>query len=263
MNKPKFIFLGSTQFSRAILLSLIENNFIPEMVFTIPAQFNISYSIDKPVKNYTHACLLDICVQNRIPLHFIEKNSKKIIDFEQEIKHLELDVILVAGWFYIIPQAIRQLATAGAWGIHASLLPAYAGGAPLTWAIINGEKETGISLFRLENGIDDGDIIGQQKISIADTDSIKEVYAKAIDASKGLLLDTFRRFPNVEYTIQNRENAKIYPQRTPDDGEIDLSKPAHELYDFIRAQSPPYPGAFIRTKDGKKLVIEKASIRSD
>ena len=70
--------------------------------------------------------------------------------------------MLILGWFYKVPKSIRDLSKLGAWGIHASLLPKYAGGSPLTWAIINGEKQTGITLFRLDDGIDDGDIISQK-----------------------------------------------------------------------------------------------------
>jgi len=65
---------------------------------------------------------------------------------------------------------------------------------------------------------------------------------------------------SIVFTPQDKEKIKIYPQRKPDDGELDLTKSAEELYNFIRAQSSPYPGAFIRTKDGKKLIIEKARI---
>ena len=66
--------------------------------------------------------------------------------------------MLFIGWYYIVPKSLRSLAKYGAWGIHASLLPKYAGGAPLSWAIINGEKKTGVTLFKLESGIDNGDI---------------------------------------------------------------------------------------------------------
>lgn len=162
----------------------------------------------------------------------------------------------------MIPKKTRELTTYGAWGIHASLLPKYAGGAPLNWAIINGEKETGVTLFRMEDGVDDGDIIAQKSYSIEYEDTIKEVYVKATDASKKILNKVLHNINNVVFKAQNKKNIEVYPQRKPEDGEIDFSKTSIELYNFIRAQSSPYPGAFIRTIDGKKIIIEKVRIEN-
>ena len=160
----------------------------------------------------------------------------------------------------MIPQSIRELVKYGAWGIHASLLPNYAGGAPLSWAIINGEKETGITLFRMEDGVDDGDIIAQKSFTIEYEDAIKEVYEKATIASKDILKNVLTNIKDIKPIPQNKVEIEIYPQRSPKDGKIDLTKSSEEIYNFIRAQSSPYPGAFITTSDGKKLVIEKARI---
>ena len=164
------------------------------------------------------------------------------------------------GWYYKVPKKIRDLARYGTWGIHASLLPKYAGGAPLVWAIINGEKETGVSLFKLEEGVDDGDIIAQQIIPIAFEDSIKEVYEKATAASKEILLNALQNIETIKFIPLEKSKIELWPQRKPEDGEIDLSWPAEKIYNFIRAQAPPYPGAFLKTADGKKIIIEKSKI---
>ncbi|MES2590525.1 MAG: methionyl-tRNA formyltransferase [Bacteroidota bacterium] len=258
----KLIFLGATQFSNEILSELLKNKFTVSAVFTIPKEFSISYSQEK-VKNYNYSDLESVCKEKNIPCHHIEssENGKKISDYSDIIYEIKPDIILVMGWYYMIPKKIRELARFGTWGIHASLLPDYAGGAPLVWAIINGEKETGVSLFRLEDGVDDGDIIAQEKFSIEEVDSIREVYEKATIASKRILIRTLKNINKVEFLSQDKSKLKIYPQRKPDDGELDLTMPAKQLYDFIRAQSPPYPGAFIRTVDGKKIIIEKARIQ--
>ena len=166
MDKLSFAFLGATNYSKELLLFLINKRLIPKAIFSIPEEFNISYS-EKKVKNTNYANLKDIANEYDIPYYEIDSvEGKKIKSYEQIIKKLNLDLILVLGWYYVIPQSIRELVKYGAWGIHASLLPKYAGGAPLSWAIINGEKETGITLFRMENGVDDGDIISQKSFSI-------------------------------------------------------------------------------------------------
>lgn len=258
----KVVFFGATKFSEEVLTHLLVNKINIGALFTIPQEFNISYSQTK-VKNYNYSELELIAKENNIPCYYIEssESGKKIMDYFEVINEIKPDVILVMGWYYMMPKKIRELAKHGAWGIHASMLPNYAGGAPLVWAIINGEKETGVTLFKLDDGIDDGDIIAQEKIIIEETDTIKEVYDKVTTSSKTILIDSLKNSNHIKFIPQDKTKIKIYPQRKPEDGEIDLTKTSVELYNFIRAQSSPYPGAFIRTVDGKKLVIERARIQ--
>lgn len=260
MNKLTYAFFGATNYSKELLLLLIENNLTPKVIFSIPEEFSISYS-EKKVKNTNYANLKEVANKHKIPYCEIDSaEGKKTKDYENIIKELSLDLILLLGWYYMVPKSTRELARHGAWGIHASLLPKYAGGAPLNWAIINGEKETGVTLFRMEDGVDDGDIIAQKVFSIEYEDTIKDVYEKATEYSKLLLIEVLTNIDNVKYTKQDQNKRTIYSQRAPEDGEIDLSKNSLEIYNFIRAQSEPYPGAYLKTSDGKKLIIEKARI---
>ena len=230
------------------------------MIFTMPQEFKISYSKAK-VKNYNFANLAEIADQYTIPCYELDSTpGNRITDYYDDLVTLNPDIILVMGWYYKVPKKIRDLARYGTWGIHASLLPKYAGGAPLVWAIINGEKETGVSLFKLEEGVDDGDIIAQQIIPIAFEDSIKEVYEKATAASKEILLNKLQNIETIKFIPQQKSTIELWPQRKPEDGEIDLSWPAEKIYNFIRAQAPPYPGAFLKTADGKKIIIEKSKM---
>jgi methionyl-tRNA formyltransferase len=257
----KIVFFGATAFSKDVFVDLVNNGFSISSVFTIPQEFNISYSKEK-VKNYNYSDLEIICKEKNIPCYYIDsaETGKKVNDYYGLIADLKPDVILVMGWYYMVPEKIRELAKYGAWGIHASMLPDYAGGAPLVWAIINGEKETGVTLFKLDDGVDDGDIIAQEKITIDNNDTIREVYEKVTIVSKKILVQAIKNIDTIKFLPQDKTKIKVYPQRKPDDGELDLKKSAQQLYDFIRAQSSPYPGAFFRTVDGKKLIIEKARI---
>lgn len=253
------VFLGSSQFSLRMLRHLLANGIEISAVFTIPKRFTISYS-NTEVTNYNYADLRPVAEERGIPYFEVESSAKKLSDYYDTIERTAPDVILVLGWYYMVPKRVRDLARYGAWGIHASLLPEYAGGAPLVWSIIEGKEETGVTLFKLGDGVDDGDIISQARLKIGEHDTIKNVYNKATKASKRLLLKALKNIDKVKFTRQDRKKIRIYPQRSPEDGELDLSLPARELYNFIRAQSDPYPGAFVRTTDGKKLVIEKARI---
>lgn len=260
----RIVFLGCTQYSKKLLDAIKNLNTVSVCaIFSSPEHFNISYS-DKPVHNTNYADLSKSAHELKIPYYEIDSvKGKRITDYKKEIVELKPDVILVLGWYYMVPKSIRELATLGAWGIHASVLPKYAGGAPLVWAIINGEQETGVTLFKLDDGVDDGDIIEQTRFPILPTDTILEVYDKATIASEKILQKVFSKEYNIKFMPQDKSTIEIYPQRKPQDGEINLDWPATRMYNFIRAQSPPYPGAFIKTTDGKRLVILKAHVADD
>jgi len=262
MDEIKYAFFGTTAYSKELLLYLIDKDKFPKIIFSIPEEFNISYS-RKKVRNSNYANLEEIAKKFEIPYFEVDSiEGKKIGNYKDVIAGLDLDLFLVLGWYYMIPKDVRELTRYGSWGIHASLLPKYAGGAPLNWAIIKGETETGVTLFRMEDGVDDGDIIAQQSFLIDFQDSIKEVYEKAVIASKEILIETLDDIDKIEFKPQKKDKIEVFPQRKPEDGELDLSKNSVELYNFIRAQSSPYPGAYIKTSDGKKLIIEKARIEA-
>lgn len=245
-KKLKVVFLGCTKFSESLFNALLE---IPTVevtaLFTIPENFNISYNA-QGVRNYNFADLKGIAEKNNIPVYEVDSSEgKKMTDYLPVFEKLNADVILALGWYYMVPKKVRNTAKFGAWGIHASLLPNYAGHAPLVWAIIEGEKETGVTLFRLDEGVDDGDIIMQKKFSIEEDDTIKEVYEKAAGVSAEILRDVFGNIANIKFTPQDRSKIKVYPHRTPEDGLIDMNWDTQRIKNFIRAQTKPYPGAYV------------------
>ena len=264
MDNLKYAFLGSTNYSKELLLFLIESGLMPNIIFSIPENFNISYS-KKKVKNSNYVSLEVIADKYEIDYYEIDSSNKKLNDYYDVIKELNLDLVLVLGWYYIIPRSIRKLAKYGAWGIHTSLLPKYAGGAPLSWAIINSEKETGVTLFCMDDGIDDGDIIAQKSFNIEYEDTIKEVYEKATIYSKEILNEALNNIDNILFTPQDRSKIEVYPQRKPEDGEIDWYKNSKNIYDFIRAQTLPYPCAFssINNQTLKILDSKVIDIKND
>ncbi len=260
----RYAFLGSTRFSEEVLSCLIEAGYRPEMVFYLKEEISISYSKNK-VKIYNYADLGEFCRKKGVEAVQIDKDKGITLSrFRPLLCKLNLDVLLVMGWYYMIPRAVRSCFKLGAWGIHASLLPKYAGGAPLVWAMINGEQKTGVTLFRLADGIDNGDIIAQREFPIEITDTIETVYNKATEASKEILLRVFKEgSEHIQFTPQNKEDIQVWPQRSPEDGAINLKWDADRIFDFIRAQVSPYPGAFIQRSDGTKLFIERIRIEKN
>ncbi len=255
------VFFGCTSFSEKILKELIKIKHINiEAIFSIPSNFSISYNKEK-VKNTNFKDLSIYADQLEIPIYWVDsKKGNKITNYSNTIKKINPDIILVMGWYYMVPKEIREIAKYGAWGIHASILPNYAGGAPLVWAIIEGQNSTGVTLFRLSDGVDDGDIISQDEFIIEENDTIREVYEKATVSSVKLLKEVFSKdLKEVNFKVQDKSKIKIYPQRSPEDGEINWNWSIKKIRDFIRAQTKPYPGAWTIINN-KKIILWDASI---
>jgi methionyl-tRNA formyltransferase len=195
--------------------------------------------------------------QKKKKLYILEKQSglKDIIEKEKP------DLCIVVGWYWKISPEILSSVPNGFIGLHASLLPKYRGFAPLVWAIINGEKRTGISLFYLEDGIDTGDIIGQKQFTISQTDSIRTVLEKSEIYCDKLLKENYLKIlsGNASKKSQTQSDATYCSERKPEDGLINWTDSNKNIYNFIRAQSEPYPGAFTYI-DSKKIRIWKANI---
>tara|TARA_B100001057_G_scaffold495585_1_gene594993 strand:+ start:172 stop:966 length:795 start_codon:yes stop_codon:yes gene_type:complete len=260
MKNRRIIFLGSTKLSEEILKHLISRGHNIVAIFSIPEFFDISYS-EKKVHNTNFSDLSILANKYNIPFFLVDKLINKPLEFyKSQIKELLPDVLIAAGWYYMIKKEIREIPKEGVWGVHASLLPNYAGGAPLVWALINGEEKTGVTLFKMDDGVDDGDIISQGEIIISEKDNIKSLLFKSQEVSKKLLNEALNK-ETISYYKQKKSGIKIYPQRSPDDGEIDLNWDNKKIIDFVRAQSKPYPGAWIR-HGNKKIILWEISIEN-
>lgn len=253
-----YIFLGATHFGRAVLENLLAIGQIPKAIFSIPETFSISYASEK-VKNYDFFDFSTLAKTHKIPFYWVESPTQPIASYKEHIKDLHASFMLVAGWYYKIPRSVYTLTQMGAFGFHNSLLPKYAGGAPLVWAMIRGESTAGVTLFRMGEEMDCGDIILQESFEIAFSDTIADVLQKATQCAIAMSARLFSDDFCIRFTPQPAAQ-EYHPQRCPKDGEIDLNWDSLTLYNFIRAQSSPYPGAFIKTTDGKRLVIDKAHI---
>jgi methionyl-tRNA formyltransferase len=229
-------------------------------LFTIPRAFNISYSPGVPVENVLHRDFHALGAAHNIPVLSVEG---RMADHEQELAALGPDLLVVVGWYYMIPRRMRELAPRGCVGIHASLLPRYRGGAPLVWAMINGEMEAGVTMFHLSDGVDDGDIVGQRRFAIEPRDTIADLLEKAERASLELTEELVPAFAagTAPRLPQDHGLATHVPQRSPADGRIDWTWDAPRIDRFIRAQTKPYPGAFTDL-EGKRVRIWAAEVNA-
>jgi methionyl-tRNA formyltransferase len=255
----RIVFFGATQLGYRCCRELVRMGEQVVGILSIPREFRISYST-KPVVNRTFRSFEPLASEHNIPLVYVTGKMSDPVYLET-LRQWQPDFGLVVGWYYMVPRSIRQLFPRGVAGIHASLLPKYRGGAPLVWAIINGETQTGVSLFYFDDGVDTGDIIGQRSVAIAPADTIKTVLRKATLASVELvreLVPAIRRgtAPRIP---QDHTAATSFPQRCPEDGLIDWNKDPQQIRNFIRAQTRPYPGAYTYI-NGKKVTIWDADI---
>lgn len=161
------------------------------------------------------------------------------------LKNNDLDILFIIGWHRIVPQSVLDQAPIRL-GIHSSLLPKDRGSSPINWEIIRGEKEGGVTLFHLTTGVDAGSIVDSKKYQILENETVRDVYYKAILGSLNLLENNWNDIHNLKPKSieQDESKATLNDRRKPSDGLIDWSKNAKECYNFIRALTHPYPGAF-------------------
>jgi methionyl-tRNA formyltransferase len=176
------------------------------------------------------------------PLRVLQKGS----ELQSAIVEYQPDLCIVVGWYWVLKPELLKIVSHGWLGIHASLLPKNRGGAPLVWAILNGEIKTGLSLFYFDEGMDTGDIVAQKEVSIEFEDTIADVLAKTENQSIEIIRENYPLLltGGAPRLPQDHSQATYVALRHPSDGRIDWSQPAPVLYNFIRAQTHPYPGAF-------------------
>lgn len=194
-------------------------------------------------------------------LNLYEEKNINDQNFLNKIKSLNLDLIVCVNFDQILKKDIINLPTIGCINTHASLLPKYRGRAPLNWAMINGEKYSGVTVHFIDEGIDTGDIILQEKIKIDEDDYICDLLNKVKNIYPKIVLNAIRALESSNLNLIKPDLSKGFyvNKRTQDDGEIDFSKPSKDILNFIKAISKPYPGAFLY-HNNKKIIIWRAHL---
>lgn len=257
MTKEEFriVYMGTPDFAVESLKALVEGGYNVVAVVTMP---------DKPMGR--HGSVLQ---PSPVKQYALEKGLKimqpeKLKDpaFVEELRALKADLQIVVA-FRMLPEVVWSMPPYGTFNAHASLLPKYRGAAPINWAVINGDTETGITTFMLKHEIDTGDIIDQVRIPIAETDNVEIVHDRLMELSGKLVTKTvdsiidgtFKTTP--QDSIENAELTPA-PKIFRDTCRINWNQPAKKVYDFIRGLSP-YPAAWT-TLDGKSVKIYESSI---
>jgi methionyl-tRNA formyltransferase len=174
---------------------------------------------------------------------------------------LEPDLLVVVAYGQYIPQRVIQLARNKAINVHPSLLPKYRGSAPIQWALLNGDRETGVSIIYLAKKMDAGDILKQQRYPLGSDETSATLHDKLAEVGAGLLTEAIDDIRNgtVECTVQNEADVVEVRKFTKEDGAIDWSLPAETIRNRIRAFDP-WPGSFCTLPNGDLLKIWKADL---
>ena len=181
--------------------------------------------------------------------------------FQEALSILQPDLIVVVAYGQILPKSILKIPKYGAVNVHASLLPKYRGAAPIAWAILNGEKVTGVTTMVMDEGMDTGDILLQTEIPIGDEETCETLHDRLASLGAQLLLETLEKMKggNIRPIPQDHSKATYAPPLKKEDGHIDWKKEAKEIDRQIRAFNP-WPGAFTKLGD-QLLKIYKGEIR--
>ncbi len=174
----------------------------------------------------------------------------------QSLEDLNPEWIFSFYYRHMLSRKILSIPACGAYNLHGSLLPRYRGRAPVNWAVLHGEKETGVSLHQMVEKPDAGDLVDQEAIEIGPNDTAHDVFMKLTPAAEKLLDRCLPKLlaGNARLTPLDLSNGSYFSGRKPEDGRIDWSRPAREIHNLVRAVAPPYPGAFFDYR-GRRFFI--------
>ena len=246
----RIVFMGTPEFAVASLRGLVEAGFNIAGVITAP---------DKPagrgLKINESAVKIYALQQG---LKILQPEKLKDPEFLRSLKDLRADIQVVVA-FRMLPEVVWNMPPLGTINLHGSLLPKYRGAAPINWAVINGEKETGVTTFRLQHEIDTGNILLQKKFDIGDDETAGDVHDRMKIIGAELLVETLKKIADNNIQEQPQptvENILHAPKIFTETCRIDWKQNVKPIYNLVRGLSP-YPGAFTMLED-KTLKILKA-----
>lgn len=256
-SQLRIVYLGTPDFAVAGLDALVENGYNIVAVVTMPDKpagrgHQMQFS---PVKQYA--------LSKGIPV--LQPEKLKAPEFVEELRSYHADLQIVTA-FRMLPEVVWAMPRLGTFNVHGSLLPQYRGAAPINWAVMNGEKQTGLTTFMLKQEIDTGNMILQQAIDIADDEDVGSVHDRLMELSREMVLKTVRLIEDCDRegkpvpTVPQPELAdlKPAPKIFKEDCQIDFTKSAREIYNFVRGLSP-YPAARMGETKVFKVAISNVA----
>ena len=247
----KIIFMGNPEFAIPTLSKLIDSKH--EIVAVVSnCKKNIGRNNKKsftPVGNYAN--------EKKIPL--ITPNSLKSLDFRQKLLSFNPDIFVVVA-YKILPSSIINLPKFGSLNLHASLLPKYRGAGPIQWALINGDKTTGVTIFQISSKVDTGEVLDKVEVKIEEEDNMFTLGMRLCTVGAGLMQNVLNNLErgNLKRENQDINNISFAPKITKEMLIIDWSLPAERIHNWVRGLSP-WPGMYT-TFQGKKIILYRTKV---
>ena len=255
-KKYKIVFMGTPQFAVPGLEALHHNGYEIALVVTQPDRARgrgrkVTFS---PIKS----------AARRLGYEVIQPVSIKTAEFAAHIKSLQPDFQVVIAYGKILPENVLALPRIGTINIHASLLPNLRGAAPIQWAVINGEIETGVCSMRMEKGMDTGDILLSAKEPVKPDDTAGTLHDRLAVSGAAVLIDTLKAYADdsIQPIPQDHNLATYAPMLTKDDGLINWNKTADSLVNFIRGVTP-WPGAYTFWGDRRLKIFKSIPLAAE
>ena len=199
---------------------------------------------DNPYETIFNESVAELAAKHGVPV--LVRNRADDAEVAERIRAAAADVMVVANWRTWLPPAVFSLPRLGTLNVHDALLPAYAGFAPLNWALINGEPEVGVTAHMMDGDFDAGDIVLQRATAVGDEDTIVELFDRTLAMFGPITVDALELLATgrTDWQPQDRSRASYFHRRSEEDNRIDWSWPAQDIANLVRAQVDPYPNAY-------------------
>jgi methionyl-tRNA formyltransferase len=248
----RIVFLGTPEFAVPTLHALVENGYDVAAVITQPdrPKGRGGMMTESPVKQAAVALGLPVYQPERI------RRAENV----ELLRSFGAAAMVIVGYGQIIPQTIIDLPKYGILNVHASLLPKYRGAAPIQWAIANGETETGVTIMKIDAGLDTGDMLLKMATAIGPDESAPELGARLAVAGAKLLVESLQHIDSITPEKQDSLLATHAPLLKKEDGLVDWSRAAQPIYNRMRGFTP-WPGAYTKFR-GQQLTLIRARVES-
>lgn len=249
----KIIFFGSDDFAAENLRQLLNENFSVVACVTQP---------DRPSGRGLQVMASPIKqIAQEQKISFLQPEDLKDPKFLEQLKDFQADLFVIIAYGKILPSVVLKIPQMFCVNVHGSLLPKYRGAAPINWAIIDGAKETGFSLIKMNPKMDAGEIIVQEKMSIADDETAQSLRGRMAKASARCLCRTIKDIVDGRFslTAQNQNDVSFAPKLSKELGHIDWNKSAQEIHNLIRGLLP-WPGAYTSYQDKIFKILQSAVV---
>lgn len=245
--KPRIVFMGTPDFAVPSLEILLAAGYPVVGVITATDKMG-----GRGGKVLLESAVKKCALRHSIPV--LQPRNLKSEHFQAELRALKADLQIVVA-FRMLPVAVWDMPPLGTFNLHGSLLPKYRGAAPINWAVIKGERETGCTTFFLKKEIDTGDVLLQHRLPIGPNDTAGDVHDRMMLAGAELVLETVQLIESGKYELQAQDNklATPAPKIHRDTCRIDFNQPVGEVHNFVRGLSP-WPAAWT-TLEGKQLKL--------